>query len=287
MWMTVIIPSLGRRDVLHDTVLSLDRQSRKADEILISIVNPKQDVLPETLKIGGVRMVIGPKGSVCQRNTALDVVHADCDLIAFLDDDIELDRNYLRNCCQFMSQHHEIAGISGDVLADGGIDRNEAIRIVGAPYEPCGEFVYRVGFYCSITVRRIVAQKCRFDTRLLNYGLYEDFDFGVRCARFGLLATVMSCRIVHLAVQIARESSKRLGYVQVMNSYYLWRKGSFSLWRFLANVSKSVIGNIVGIVVVKRGMSRKSRCLRLQGNVIGFWDIAVFGAKPERVEKIR
>ena len=49
MWISVVIASLSRRDILHETVLSLARQSRPADEILLSVVDPEQDLKAETL----------------------------------------------------------------------------------------------------------------------------------------------------------------------------------------------------------------------------------------------
>lgn len=209
MWISVIIPSSSRRSVLHETVLSLARQSRQADEILLSVVDLEQDVAPETLGVSGVRLVVGPKGSTCQRNTALDCVHTKCDLIAFFDDDVELHPFYLRNCCQFMSQHPEVVGMSGSMIADGAavgeLSRREAIRLVQRPSEPDEGFRRQSGVLGGgMTIRKSIAQQVKFETRLRLYGLYEDFDFGARCARFGALVSVESCRMVHLATRTSR-----------------------------------------------------------------------------------
>ena len=134
MWISVVIASTNRRDILHETVLSLARQSRQADEILLSVVDPEQDLKAETLRMQGVRFVTGLLGLTFQRNTGVASVHRDCDLINFLDDDVELHPNYLRNGCEFMVQHPEVVGISdGGMIANGAstgeLSRSEAIRL--------------------------------------------------------------------------------------------------------------------------------------------------------------
>jgi GT2 family glycosyltransferase len=293
MWISVVIASLNRRDILHETVLSLARQSRPADEILLSVVDPEQDLKPETLRVQGVRIVAGPLGSSFQRNTGIVRVHSGCDLISFLDDDVELHPNYLRSACEFMEQHPEIVAISaGGMIANGTptgeLSRSEAIRLVESCREDSsGRFRLRNGLYgCDMIVRRSVAAQTLFDTRLRYYALYEDLDFGARCARLGLLAGFSGCQIVHLATRTSKFSARRNGYAHVMNGFYLWRKGSQSALSFLRTTIKGFIANICGMIVIRRGISRAQRRGRLWGNLLGFRDIIIHGAKPELIEHI-
>ena len=293
MWISVVIASTNRSEILHDTVLSLARQSRQADEILLSVVDPEQDLKAETLRVQGVRFVVGSQGTTYQRNAGVANVHPDCDLISFLDDDVELHPNYLRNGCEFMAQHPEVVGISdGGMIANGastgGLSRSEAIRLVkGASEESSGRFRLRRGLYgCDMIVRRSIAEKTLFDERLRHYALYEDTDFSARCARFGPLAAVAGCQIVHLATQTSRSSAKRYGYAHVVNGFYLWRKGSQSALSFFSTTSKGLIANVCGLVVCRRGISRAQRCGRLWGCILGFRDIVIHGAQPERIERI-
>jgi GT2 family glycosyltransferase len=293
MWISVVIASTNRRDILHETVLSLTRQSRQADEILLSVVDPGQDLKAETLRMQGVCFVAGPLGLTFQRNTGVASVHRDCDLINFLDDDVELHPNYLRNGCEFMVQHPEVVGISdGGMIANGAstgeLSRSEAIRLVKSSQEDTsGRFWPRYGLYgCDMMVRRGVAEKTPFDTRLRYYALYEDLDFSARCGRLGLLAGVAGCQIVHLATRTSKCFARQYGYSHVMNGYYLWRKGSQSVLSFLRTTTKGLIANVCGLVVVRRGISRVQRFGRLWGNLLGFRDIVIYGAQPERIEYI-
>ena len=293
MRISVVIASLSRRDILHETVLSVARQSRPADEILLSVVDPEQDLKAETLKVPGVRIVIGPLGSSFQRNTGIASVHPDCDLISFLDDDVELHPNYLRNGCGFMEHHPEIVAISdGGMIANGTpngeLSRSEAIRLVESSREDSsGRYQLRSGLYgCDMIVRRSAAEQTLFDTRMLYYALYEDLDFGARCARLGLLAGFTGCQIVHLATRTSKFPARRYGYAHVMNGFYLWRKGSQSALSFLRATMKGFVANACGMIVIRRGISRAQRRERLWGNILGLRDIMIHGAKPEQIEHI-
>jgi GT2 family glycosyltransferase len=293
MWISVVIASLNRREILHETLLSIARQSRPADEIIISVVDPERDLKTETPRVQGVRIVIGPLGSSFQRNTGIASVHPGCDLISFLDDDVELHPNYMRNGCEFMGQHPEIMAISdGGMIANGTptgeLSRSEAIRLVESSQEDSsGRYRLRKGLYgCDMIVRRSVAEQVQFDTRLKYYALFEDLDFGFRCSRLGLLAGFTGCQIVHLATRASKFSDRRNGYALVMNGFYLWRKGSQSALSFLRTTSKGIIANICGMIVIRRGISRAQRRGNLWGNILGFRDIIIHGAQPERIEFI-
>src|SRR5882724_8221523 len=79
MNIAVIISTLNRPAVLHDTVLSSQRQCTRPRQVLVS--SPSLDhVLPETLSLPQVQFVQSPIGSCAQRNSALGAVSSDTDL---------------------------------------------------------------------------------------------------------------------------------------------------------------------------------------------------------------
>lgn len=289
--LTAIIPSTSRASVLHETVISLLNQTRKPDEILISVVDPERDILKPTLMAPGVRVVAGPRGSVQQRNTAIDGLRADCTLVSFFDDDVELHPEYLFHCCSFMREHPEAVGMSGNPVADGTligeIGRPEAVRMLTGlstssyGYEPR----YAMSGF-DMTVRRNTVDRTRFDERLSLYALYEDFDFSVRCKRFGLLMTVDRCLLVHLRTGASRMSAVRLGYAQLVNPLYLWQKGSQEWYPTLRICARNLTGNALGCFVARRGITRSERRKRLWGNALGLRDILLSGPQPESIQRI-
>src|SRR5690242_16411318 len=107
MKISVIICSVNRAAILHDTVLSITRQTYPPTEILI--VSPdKQHILAQTLEIPGVRFVPGSLGLPSQRNAGLSQANPACDLIAFFDDDIELCTSYLKEMANLFSEQTNI-----------------------------------------------------------------------------------------------------------------------------------------------------------------------------------
>jgi GT2 family glycosyltransferase len=170
----------------------------------------------------------------------------------------------------------------------GELSRSEAIRLVESfRDDSSGSFWHRSGLYgCDMIVRRSAAAQTLFDTRLRYYALYEDLDFGARCARLGFLAGFTGCQIVHLATRTSKFSARRNGYAHVMNGFYLWRKGSQSALSFLRTTVKGFTANICGMIVIRRGISRAQRRNRLWGNILAFRDIMIHGARPELIAHI-
>ena len=290
--LTAIIPSTNRASVLHETVAGLARQACPPDEILLSVVDPGRDVLPSTLRVSGVRVIAGPKGSTYQRNTAIDNLRADCTLVSFFDDDIELHPEYLLRCRSYLSRYPEVVGVSGHPLADGTltgeIPREEARRLLSTP--PKDSAAPRPCFALSgfdMTVRKTAAERVRFDERLSLYALYEDFDFSVRCKQFGSLTIVPQCLLVHLRTGASRMSPVRLGYAQLVNPLYLWQKGSQALYPSLRVCARSLTGNVLGSLIARQGIPPAERRRRLWGNALGVRDVLLGGPRPECIQDIQ
>jgi GT2 family glycosyltransferase len=271
-------------------VTGLLRQSTPATEILLCIASPA-DCLPETASLPSVRVITGPRGSTLQRNCILDALRNDCDIVAFLDDDLELDPHYLENAIQFMSNHPDVVAFSGEAVADGAetgeIHRDIAITLIAEnPPAPEIKVQERNGLWGCSFVRANVARTVRFDQRMSLYALFEDLDFGERCKQHGRVVSVSCCRLVHLAVTSGRVSARRMGYAQITNPLYLLHKRSVPgkcLFRLLANV---ILANLAGLVIHHKGKGRRQRLGQLGGNIIAVLDYLRYGAQPERVARI-
>ena len=79
---------------------------------------------------------------------------------------------------------------------------------------------------CNMAFRLPTARAAgvEFDEALPLYGWLEDVDFSRRMAPYGKIISWPNCRGVHMAVKRGRTSGVKLGYSQVMNPFYLWRK---------------------------------------------------------------
>ena len=121
MKIAAIICTVNRPSVLHDTVLSITRQSVVPAQILIASPESRH-VLSETLAIPGIEFVLAPIGASKQRNAGLGRIVQDIDLVAFLDDDdvwpadkLEWQVEALRS-----NPRDQVIGGSCDLLMAGG-----------------------------------------------------------------------------------------------------------------------------------------------------------------------
>ena len=97
----VAIATSGRRDVLTQTILFLNRQTLKPDELLVCPAKPA-DVDLEGIAAydGEVRVISGPVGLPHQRNALMAA--SDADIMLFLDDDFLPAPNYLEELKQLL-----------------------------------------------------------------------------------------------------------------------------------------------------------------------------------------
>jgi GT2 family glycosyltransferase len=137
-----------------------------------------------------------------------------------------------------------------------------------------------------MAVRAAIAKETLFDERLRLYALFEDMDFGIRCQRRGRVVSYRGCVAVHLAERAGRILSTQFGFAQVMNPYYLWRKGSFSNAEALNWLSRPFLGNLKGLIKPYKGRSRADRVKQIAGNCIALFAILKSGAVPEQIEKV-
>src|ERR1700722_10225528 len=113
------IATLGRRDVLTETLDVLSRQIRPPDLLVISGVGP-QDVDEASLQRfpAPTVFVTGPAGLCAQRNRILSSA-ADSDIVVFFDDDFFAEPNYLVNLVSLFQENGEVVAATGVILADG------------------------------------------------------------------------------------------------------------------------------------------------------------------------
>lgn len=284
---SVIIASRGRAPLLHDVVLSLDHQTQPPDEIVISVADDA-DVLPETRVLPRVSVLVGPPGSAAQRNTAIRNLSTPVDHLVLMDDDTLLHERFIEAVGRAFDARPDVVALSGTVVLDGAARGREVslqegadLLEVSSPEVGQERLETRVGVYgCASAVRADVAGRVLFDERLQAYALMEDYDFGVRCARHGRVVTDEAALAVHLGVGSGRRRGLALGVAQIVNPWYLWRKGTLGLPAMLKLWAHYTAANCLRTVVRR---SRSDRRGRLKGNLLGLALVAVRRGRPEEV----
>ncbi|WP_205910194.1 glycosyltransferase [Rhizobium rhizophilum] len=280
-----VFATLGRPEIVSKTVRHfLSTQRLAPSAVLVSCVTPED--AGDLVHLEGLTIVLGPVGLASQRNTALNALDPQTDIVVFFDDDFIAHPNWLAEAAKVFQDESSVVGITGDVIADGikgpGIAFEEAARTVAAEAEAgakrCIETFSPYG--CNMAFRMKAIGSLRFDDRLVLYGWLEDRDFGAALAKKGgRLVKWSGCQGVHMGVKSGRTSGVRLGYSQVANPLYLLKKGTMKPHLVAAQIFKNIASNVGRLLLPEPYVDRKGR---LRGNIRAIVDGMTGELAPER-----
>jgi glycosyltransferase involved in cell wall biosynthesis len=287
----IVVSSLNRPQILHETVVAFRKQTNLPIAIILSL-GDSSSLLSETAQLPLVRVVYGPKGLTKQRNKGLSVLPPEADYVLFLDDDIEIAPNYIESMQRLFHRFAGMVVASGISAADGlrlgrTLTRQEAAAAV--LNQRCDSRIETAeGAYgCNMFVRRSLLTTVRFDEGLPLDSWLEDYDFSVRCKPHGQVVWNFETCVAHIGAQrTSRECGFLVGYAQLANSHYLWRKGVIPSFRkllgafWLPALRVSLQGAVHGkppwnLLVDYRG--------RVRGNAQALADAALLRLRPDRV----
>jgi GT2 family glycosyltransferase len=292
---SVVIASKGRPDFVSETIENLGRQTLKPKEIIIVV--PSKEDLPRGQWGDDVRYIVGPLGLTVQRNKGIEAISNPVTYVGFFDDDFELKADYLEQAVAFMNANVSVVGISGRILVDGGISREEAKKLI-ANYKPGGNprgIFYSQGkhhilYGCNMIIRRAVLNYETFDENLPFYSYGEDYDLSIRLERYGLIGRFHGCVGVHLETPGGRVREVLRGYSFVANNWYFLKKGVMHLpllkaWaRFwLICFGKSTLTSVWNLLKGDRSLDWSGR---LKGQLLALKDIFLGCCHPGRIKEM-
>ena len=281
------IATVGRPDILCETLARLNRQTRLADAIVVSSPTA-EDVAGIAENHAGVTLIRSERGSSHQRNAIID--HLDgFDVVVFLDDDFIPSADYLAAVEAIMVQHPDVVMTTGLVLRDGilgpGLTFKEADRILAdAAFDDADAALDPVadGYGCNMSARLRTVRKfgVRFDETLPLYAWLEDVDFSQQLAQGGRIVRAHATKGVHLGVKSGRQRGLKLGYSQIANPIYLSRKGTCPWRRSLFLMSRNMAANALKTLAPEPWVDRKGRLL---GNLCALADLMGGRLDPRKV----
>ncbi len=287
---SVVFATRGRADILESAIKSIKNQTFKAYEIIVSCVSSEDH--GNILHGNGCHVIYGKAGLPAQRNSALKYVSPFTDIIVFFDDDFIAHEAWLEEIVHLFHRYHDIDVITGTVIADGihGVGYTEQEALAYIKKHPYSKLIHPIAkhsyspYGCNMAFRFKSIAGLKFDERLVLYGWQEDRDFGSQVAtRGGQLVKSSRALGVHMGVKKSRTPGKRLGYSQVVNPAYMFRKGTMPLLTVLKHVTGNVLSNFFRSIYPE---SYVDRIGRLKGNIIGFKDLIRGKLTPERAEEL-
>jgi glycosyltransferase involved in cell wall biosynthesis len=250
MRIAVIVATKGRAQEVGQLLLALERQTLPPSAIVLSVTQASD--APEPLP-PAVTLLTGTPGCSIQRNRGLDFIQGQCDIVVFFDDDFLPACDTLSAIAAFFDANPDVAGVTGNVLADGimgpGLPYDEALAIL-ADYEakprPAWTRESRTFVYgCNMAFRSQAIGGKRFDENLPFYAWQEDTDFGGQVSAEGKVIRTNAFAGVHRGVKKSRSTGRDLGFSQVVNPIYLLLKGTMTADHALFQILRNVIANHV------------------------------------------
>ncbi len=288
MSVAVIVASLGRPASVAALLDRLAMQSQPPSQVILSMESLADAPADQTYPFE-VEKIFGPRGACVQRNRGLDRLRPDNTFVVFYDDDFIPSRFALAGIERFFTQHPDVAGAHGLVLADGingpGIALSDAQHMVDtadAQGEPTSVRILAQthGLYgCNMAYRVSMIQGIRFDERLPLYSWLEDLDFGGRVT--GPLVHTDAFRGVHCGEKRGREKSgRRLGYSQMCNPVYLLGKRTIPRKIALKMMLRNFAANHIKLFHAEPWIDRRGRAL---GNWLALRDMLFGRVDPQRI----
>ncbi len=288
------IPTLGRAEILTPTVRALATQTRLPTRVILSVTGP-QDYSPNLAASVPfpVDVIEGSKGLCAQRNRILDALDPE-DTILFLDDDFLLAPDYLARLETLFAEHPDIAMFTGKVLADGvvgpGFAHEDGTRLLKSgltkvkPDDATLSDTWN-GYGCNFAFRAsdVAKHDLRFDESLPFYGWLEDVDFSGQLEPHGRICQAACLHGVHLGVKVARSPGRRLGYSQIANPVYLYRKSTMRSEHARELILRNLASNLLYSLRPRPWADSRGR---LVGNLMALWDLARGRLDPGRIREL-
>lgn len=194
-----------------------------------------------------------PPSAAAQRNTGIDMVPANIDLIGFLDDDATLEPDALERMLRFWDDAPSDLGgaaftmINHPAQAFSGIKKWRLVETLGlyscepGRVAPSG-WQALIGSVakdtwvdwlpsCAAVWRSEIARTCRFDEFFSGYSYLEDLDFSYTVRRHWRLAVVANARYHHCPSAIRHLRQFGFGKTEVRNRLYFVSKHGLSCSR--------------------------------------------------------
>jgi GT2 family glycosyltransferase len=175
------------------------------------------------------------------------------DIILFLDDDVVLDSEYLRNmeANYVEDRDNDLGGVEGLIQVERStrfwrffnyaflLDSPKKGKLLSSGFSTCPEEPVKMYVEtlsgCNMSYRRWIFESFSFDEKLTGYGYVEDQDFSYRVGKKYHLLLEPSARLIHKVTQMGRSDSRSTYRQVILNThYFLLKNAALGMRQWLA-----------------------------------------------------
>lgn len=266
---SVVIATLNRPDEIQRCVKSVVNQSIRPRQLIVIDAGDLQHVrgpIEDTCQESEIEFIYqqGAPSTTMQRN--LGATHVDSSVVYFLDDDVELESDYIQKTLELYERDSErrIAGVSGVIdpcyvsstgfwrwykkfflLAETRKDAHSRLKSSNFPIHLTELSCVReceIMPSTAVSYRIEVFRQYEFDRDLTGYVMAEDLDLSYRISRSFSLLTTPEAVYRHSKSKVSRNSPREMEKRRLLFTQYFFRKNQgASLWRHVARYW-SIIG---------------------------------------------
>ena len=275
---SLVISTFNRPDDLRNALESVVAQSLVPQEVLVvddgddkateSVIDAMRSAFAERGSSLSHMRNAGPKSLTIARNVGVE--HTRGDIVVFIDDDVVLDREYVRSVVAVFESDSHALGVQG--FHGGALDPSFAGRLGNAIDRAfmiwfygrdschvmpsyCSTYPHEVTKVigcqwlsgCNMSYRREVFADMRFDENLRRYSPGEDLDFSYRVwkSRPGSLYLTPHAKLEHRYTPSSRTPRRSLILIQTVYWRYLALKNTDRTIRNRLAFCWSSIGRVV------------------------------------------
>lgn len=281
MRISVIIPTKNRREDLLVTLSSIIQQSRPPEEVVIidqSQKDCKEEIL-ELFKADGNKselIYIWDKGiSGLTEARATGFKKSRGEVVFFIDDDITLEKDCIRNLLQTYERYPYLDGIGG---VDTSWENRNLFLLLLSSFFACGPFSLKKGgwfftgwiphyFHNRLTTpypsrwllgglmsfKRSVVEEVMFDEQLVGHGFSDSKDFTFRASERHSLAFDPTVKCYHRGGTVPLYNMEQDHEKRVSGEWYFFRKNIeitpmnvlFFIWRMFGSLLVALFDSVV------------------------------------------
>jgi len=291
---SVIIPTKNRSSEVIDCLNSIATQKLLPNEVLV-IDSSDTKILKNKLnekKINSIEITyINIRSSLAEaRNIGAE--HSLGDIIMFLDDDVVLDADYIKQIIDVfnMIPDKKIGGVTGKVKIRGKDKIFKYARFYNiyailfflrrygnGRFLPSGMQTYiRPNFNkiieceylhgCNMTFLKKVFIEFKADNNFSGYSVGEDADISYRVSKKYKNIFTPYAKLIHNKSQSARSNNHTLARMEIINAYYLFKKNFPQDFRHRFAFWWSIVG-VLFLEVIRSNLDRDDA--RLKGTITG------------------